>query len=141
MPGPRALRPSEQEPFSRLVRTVTRSPRFSLSFAVVNSPLQRQRLVGVLAKRLAPERGIIAVGLHASLVADATASMLDELTSHTSDGGTAGRQVLCAFGIEHALDGSKLERRTLDSLQQEREGYSRRLNIPLVIWLPVFAAG
>ena len=139
MPGFERLRPDEQEPFERLHRTVTRSSRFSLTFAVVNSPLQRERLLQALSERLVHGHEVVSVRLESSTAPDAPDTLLEEAARHLDGGGIPGKQVLCVSGIERAFRDPKATNRLLSSLNRERERFPRRLNVPLVIWLPEFA--
>lgn len=134
-----SLHPQEKESFDRLFRTVTRSPRFSLTFAVVNSPVQGDRLLQALTERLAPERQVVPVRLERSTAPGAPDTLLGEVARHLEGGGVPGKQVLCALGIERGFGEPKTADRILSSLNRQREQFSRRLNVPLVLWLPEFA--
>ena len=135
MTSARDVGPHEQEPFEQLVRTVERSPRFSLAFAVVNSPADSDRLIKTLSDRLAPERQVSVVNLQRSTTPEASESVLDEVTAAITDGGRAGTDVICLVGLGLGLGEARTAQVILDGLNRDRERFASTLVVPVVFWL------
>ena len=105
---------------------------FSLSLAVCNSPALRDYLIG----RLSAEWPALRVVSIPPKTVDVFSFVQQELNHCRKKKPTA----VCLVGLEQSLSSKELSQPTLRSLNASRELWKQHFVIPVVFWLPEYAA-